>query len=57
VAKKYLKPDHQTILVVGDRKTVEPALKELPYAKVINVLDAEGNPLPPNPIKEAEEVR
>jgi zinc protease len=57
VAKKYLKPDHQTILVVGDRKTVEPALNELPYAKVINVLDAEGNPLPPNPIKEAEEVK
>ena len=36
-----------TILVVGDRAKVEPALKTLPYAKVINVLDPEGNPLPP----------
>ena len=34
-----------TILVVGDRAKVEPALKDLPFAKVINVLDPEGNPL------------
>ena len=36
-----------TILVVGDRAKVETGSKSLPYAKVINVLDPEGNPLPP----------
>ena len=35
-----------TILVVGDRAKVEPALKTLPYAKVINAVDVDGNPLP-----------
>ena len=44
VAKKYLDPGHMTILIVGDRKKIEAELKELPYAKVINVLDVEGNP-------------
>jgi len=46
VAKKYLDPAHMTILIVGDRKKIEADLKELPYAKVINILDAEGNPMP-----------
>ena len=46
VAEKYLDPNHMTILAVGDRKVIEPKLKELPYAEVINVLDTEGNPLP-----------
>ena len=46
VARKYLDPGHFTILIVGDRAKVEPALKSLPYAQVINVLDLEGNPLP-----------
>jgi zinc protease len=47
VARKHLDPKHMAILVVGDRAKVEPGLKSLPYAKVINVLDPEGNPLPP----------
>jgi zinc protease len=46
VARKYLDPGHFTILIVGDRARVEPALKTLPYARVVNVLDLEGNPLP-----------
>ena len=46
VAKKYLDPEHMMILVVGDRAKIEPALKTLPYAKVINALDPEGNPSP-----------
>ena len=46
VARKYLDPGHFTILIVGDRAKVEPALKSLPYAQVVNVLDVEGNPLP-----------
>jgi zinc protease len=49
VARKYLDPGHFTILVVGDRARVEPTLKTLPYARVINVLDPEGNPLPDAP--------
>jgi zinc protease len=48
VAKKYLDPTRMAILVVGDRAKVEPALKSLPYAKVLNVLDPDGNPLPPS---------
>jgi len=49
VAKKYLDPSKMTILVVGDRAKVEPTLKTLPFAKVINSVDVEGNPLPPAP--------
>ena len=47
VAKRYVDPGHMVILIVGDRAKVEPTLKSLPYAEVINVLDAEGNALPP----------
>jgi len=43
VATKYLDPTHMTILIVGDRAKVEPTLKDLPFAKVINILDTEGN--------------
>jgi len=46
VAKKYLEPEEMTVLVVGDRKIVEPKLKELPYAQDLHVLDPEGNPVP-----------
>jgi zinc protease len=48
VAKQHLKPQHMTILIVGDRKTVEPKLKELPLAQVVHVLDADGNPVSPH---------
>jgi zinc protease len=44
VAKKYIDPEHLTILIVGDRTKVEPTLKSLPYAGVVNALDPEGNP-------------
>jgi zinc protease len=46
VARKYLDPGHFTILIVGDRSKVEPAIKTLPYAQVVHRLDLEGNPLP-----------
>jgi zinc protease len=46
VAKKYLNPDRMSILVVGDRSKIEASLKTLPYARVINALDLDGNPLP-----------
>ena len=46
VAKKYLDPDHLTILIVGDRAKVEKPLKSLPFVKVINALDPNGDPLP-----------
>jgi zinc protease len=41
VANKYLTPDKMAIVVVGDRKVIEPGLKQLGYDIV--VLDAEGN--------------
>jgi zinc protease len=43
VANKYLDPSKMAIVIVGDRKTIEPGLKELGYS--ITVLDAEGNPV------------
>ena len=41
VAKKYLDPSKMAIVIVGDRKTVEPGLKELGYP--ITLMDVEGN--------------
>jgi zinc protease len=43
VANKYLTPDKLAIVIVGDRKVIEPGLKELSYPIVI--LDTEGNPV------------
>ncbi len=43
VANKYLTPDKIAIVIVGDRKVVEPGLKELGYD--IQILDTEGNPI------------
>ncbi len=43
-ARKCIDFEHLTILVVGDRKAIEPKLKELPYVQVVHVLDPEGNP-------------
>lgn len=41
VANKYLDPSKMSIVIVGDRKMVEPGLKELGYP--ITILDADGN--------------
>jgi zinc protease len=43
VANKYLTPDKMAIVIVGDRKAVEPGLKQLNYT--ITNLDTEGNPI------------
>ena len=43
VAKKYLDPSKMAIVIVGDRKVIEPRLKQLDYP--INVLDTDGNPI------------
>ena len=43
VANKYLTPDKLAIVVVGDRKAIEPGLKELGYD--LQILDTEGNPV------------
>ena len=45
VAAKYLDPERLTILVVGDRSKIEASIRELPFAKVVNILDVEGNPV------------
>ncbi len=41
VANKYLDPSKMVIVVVGDRKSVEPKLEELSYPMMI--VDADGN--------------
>ena len=43
VAKQYLDPAKMAIVIVGDRKVIEPGLKELGYG--ITILDTEGNAL------------
>ncbi len=43
VANKYLDPSKMAIVIVGDRKVIEPHLTEL--GMPITVLDTEGNPI------------
>ncbi|HVF30719.1 MAG TPA: pitrilysin family protein, partial [Pyrinomonadaceae bacterium] len=43
VAKKYLDPSKMAIVIVGDRKVIEPGLKDLGYP--ISLLDVEGKPV------------
>jgi zinc protease len=43
VAKQYLDPSKMAIVIVGDRKVIEPGLKELGYG--ITILDIEGKPV------------
>ena len=45
VAKKYLDPDRMTILVVGDRATIESEIKSLPFGTDILLLDTDGKPV------------
>lgn len=42
VAKQYLDPSRMAIVIVGDRRVIEPGLKELGYG--ITLLDTEGMP-------------
>ncbi|MFL6230763.1 MAG: M16 family metallopeptidase [Pyrinomonadaceae bacterium] len=44
VATKYLDPAHMAILVVGDRKSIEPGLRSLADIGAITLLDQEGKP-------------
>src|SRR5215212_3639242 len=43
VAKQYLDPSKMAIVIVGDRKTIEPGLKDLGFP--ITILDADGKPV------------
>jgi zinc protease len=46
VANKYLTPDKLAIVIVGDRKTIEPGLKQIEgLGDSIIYLDTEGNPI------------
>jgi zinc protease len=48
VAKATIDPSNVAILVVGDRKVIEPGLRSLEgIGATITLLDAEGNPIPP----------
>ncbi len=42
-AKTYLDPSKMAIVIVGDRKVIEPGLKELGYP--LFILDSDGNPV------------
>jgi zinc protease len=44
VAKKYIDPDHLTILIVGDRAKIEGPVRATNVAPVV-ILDAKGNPI------------
>ncbi|MEO5510918.1 MAG: pitrilysin family protein, partial [Longimicrobiales bacterium] len=44
VAKQYLDMGHMSIVIVGDRKTIEPGLRATGIAPVV-VLDIKGNPV------------
>ena len=48
VAKKYIDLNHLNIVVVGDRATVEEALRKTGIAPVV-ILDIEGKPVPATP--------
>jgi predicted Zn-dependent peptidase len=43
VAKQHLDPSKMAIVIVGDRKVIEPGLKELGYS--VTILDTEGKPV------------
>jgi len=46
VANKYLTPDKMAIVIVGDKMSIEPKLREIEmWGKSITFLDAEGNPV------------
>jgi zinc protease len=46
VARKYLDPDNMAIVIVGDRKVIEPGLKQIEkWGEAVYHLDAEGNPV------------
>ena len=38
VAKKYLKPDNVSVIIVGDRSKIESSLRELPLGKSLKVM-------------------
>lgn len=44
-AQKYIDPDHLSIIIVGDRKTIEDPLRATKVAPVV-LVDIDGNPLP-----------
>ncbi len=45
VANRYLDPSRMAILVVGDRKAIEPGLRSLGIGDSITLLDVEGRPV------------
>ncbi|MGZ3443143.1 MAG: M16 family metallopeptidase, partial [Polyangia bacterium] len=46
-AARLFRPEELTIVVVGDRKAIEPALRALPFVKSIELRDSDGRVLTP----------
>ncbi|MSP63822.1 MAG: insulinase family protein [Myxococcales bacterium] len=46
-AARLYRPDGLTVVVVGDRKTIEPALRGLPFGKTIELRNRDGELLAP----------
>ncbi len=42
-AARHFFPDDLTIVIVGDRKAIEPSLRALPFVKSIELADSDGN--------------
>jgi zinc protease len=42
-AKKYARPDRASIVLVGDRRSIEAGLRELKLGEIV-IVDSEGNP-------------
>jgi zinc protease len=48
VAKQYFHPDRMAIVVVGDRKAIEPSLRTIEgYGERLTIVDADGRPTAP----------